>query len=62
LRHKETLRPAVVTIQALTEVSLLGPQAFGRPSPTSECRRRPTPGTKWPGRTISIGWIVTCGF
>jgi len=40
---------------ALTEVSLPGPAADGRPSPTSECRRRPTPSTKCPGRTISIG-------
>jgi len=46
-------------IQVPTEVSLPGPVADGRPSPTSECRRRPTPGTKCPGRTISIGWIVT---
>jgi len=37
-----------VTIQALTEVSLPGPAANGRLSPTSECRRRPTPGTKCP--------------
>jgi len=44
---------------ALTEVTLLGPQAFGRPSPTMSirrahmgCRRRPTTGTKCPGRTI----------
>jgi len=44
---------------ALTEVTLLGPQAFGRPSPTRSlrrahmgCRRRPKTGTKCPGRTI----------
>jgi len=78
-----------VTIQALTEVSLPGPVADGRPSPTSphprRLRRHPLPspapagegrglgrgvragrhpsgralgarpGTKCPGRTISIG-------
>jgi len=44
---------------ALTEVTLLGPQAFGRPSPTRSlrrahmgCRRRPKTGAKCPGRTI----------
>jgi len=59
--HRPLLAPAV-TFQALTEVTLPGPAADGRPSPTPSfgmpvdgCRRRPTPGTHGPGRTISIG-------
>ena len=46
----------------LTEVTLFGPAADGRPSPTisfgvsvERCRRRPTPGMKCPRRMSSIG-------
>jgi len=59
--HTGVCGRSFVTIQALTEVTLPGPQAFGRPSPTLSfgvpvdgCRGRPTPGTQGPGRTISI--------
>jgi len=46
---------------ALTEVTLPGPAADGRLRRPGlwcahkNCRRRPTTGTKCPGRTISIG-------